>query len=81
MQENSNVSYGVELEKINERFGQFLDARASCPFSGVRSGKVLGEKDALQRSVDTHNQVLTANVAALPAGLRDARAAAIARSL
>jgi len=72
LQENSNVSYGVELENLNEKLGQREQEKIINPY-----GTTLDS--SLATLTDNHNQTLAAHLAALPADLREARAAAIAR--
>jgi hypothetical protein len=69
MEDNSNVSFGVEIENHNERVGQL--EQIINPYPTMSDPEF----------VETHNKGLAARVAALPAALREARAAAIARSL
>lgn len=73
MNENSNVSYGVELEKLNEKQGQLAQERESQPYRA--------ELTDAQKETDSRNRLLAARVAALPEDLRLARQAAIDRSL
>jgi hypothetical protein len=82
MSENQSVSIVNELEKFNERQGQRRQSLDEQREKKHRRGTGRTEPETwLQRATDVHNQTMAARIAALPAALREARAAAIARSL